>query len=235
MISFVVPENVHTSPDADGRLVVLNENTGNWHALNATAADLYQRLVRTATIDNLVGDMAARYRDVPPDRIRADVERIVGELVRRGLLEPADVHIRQPAAMLMAAPATWGVHRHRLVTAVAFVFALVLLRIPFRLQTKAVTVLKRVFTRRVATEEEGRCGLATARFVTKYFPGRVACLELSLTAVLAAILLGRRIEWCFGYATDPQRFHAWIAVDGTPVTEPMDDPISPTYRVVVRV
>lgn len=235
MTAFVIPENVHTSPDADGRLVVLNERTGNWHALNATAADLYQRLTGTATIDHLVSDMAARYRGVPSNRIRADIERTVAELVRRGLLEPADGHTRQAAAMLMAPPAATTGHRHRLVTAVAFLLAVVLLRLPFRIQTRTVTALKRRFTHRTATERETLCGLATTRLVSKHYPGRVACLELSLTTVLAAVLLGRRIDWCFGYATDPRRFHAWVAVDGVPVTEPMDDPIAPTYRLVVRV
>jgi transglutaminase superfamily protein/coenzyme PQQ synthesis protein D (PqqD) len=232
--AFVIPENVHTSPDADGRLVVLNERTGIWHALNATAADLYRRLTGTATIDHLVADMAARYQNVPRHRIRADVERTVAALVRRGLLEPAG-HQRQSAAMLMAPPASTTGHGNRFVTAVAFVLALALLRLPFRVQTRMVTALKRRFTHRTATERETLRLLATTRFVSRHFPGRVACLELSLTTVLAAVLLGRRVDWCFGYATDPRRFHAWVAVDGTPVTEPMDDPIAPTYRLVVRV
>jgi hypothetical protein len=237
MTGFAIPDGVHAVSEPDGRLVVLNERTGNWHALNRAGADLYQELERTADIDQVIEHLARRHRGVPPERIRDDVERVIAELVRRGLLESSGTYTRRPAAVMMAATPGRGTvpRRHRLVAALAFAAALVLLRLPFRISTSAVAALKRRMTGRVATVPEAMRCLAAARFVTRHHPGRVACLELSLTTVLAGLLLGRRIDWCFGFATDPQTFHAWIEVGGTPVSEPTDDPIPPTYRRVFRV
>jgi hypothetical protein len=238
MTHFRVPKSVHFVHESDGRLTVLNGHTGHWHALNRTGADVYQELVRTSSLDHVVNQLTERYHDIPADRIRNDVVRVIGSLVQRGLLKStAAAYVRHPDAVLMATPEEPASVplRYRALTVVAFVLALVLLQLPFRTSTKLVEALKGRVTNRDATVQEAFRQLTTAKFVTRRYPGRVACLELSLTTVLAAALLGRRIDWCFGFATDPQRFHAWIEVGGTPVTEPTDDPILPTYRRVVRV
>lgn len=235
MTCFAIPAGVHVVSEPTGRLVVLNERTGSWHALNRAGAELYQELDRTSDLDQIVGQLVRRYPGVAADRIRDDVEHMVVELVHRGLLEPQGGYTRHPAALLMAAEPAVPPRRHRLVTTVAFVLALVLLRLPFRTSTSVVTTLKRRLAIRDATVPEAAHRLAAARFVTRHYPGRVACLELSLTAVLAAILLRQRIDWCFGVASDPQTFHSWIEAAGTPVTGPTDDPILPTYRRVLRV
>jgi hypothetical protein len=237
MTCFAIPNGVHTELDAEGRLVALNERTGNWHALNRVGADLYRELSRAASVDDLVDHVVRRHHGVSPDRVRDDIERMIADLVRRGLLEPADSYTRGPAAVLMATPVepVGAPRRGRIVTTIAFVVALILLRLPFRTTTNVVGTLKRRLTARDATEAEALSRLASARFVTRHFPGRVACLELSLTAVLAGTFLRQRIDWCFGFATDPQAFHSWIEVAGSPVAGPMDDPILPTYRRVFRV
>jgi hypothetical protein len=237
MTCFAIPDGVHIEPEPHGRLVVLNERTGSWHALNRVGADLYRELSRTSSVDDVVAQLVQRYRGVAPDRVRDDVEGMIADLVRRGLLEPTETYTRRPAAVLMARPAEPAVvpRRHRVVTMVAFALALVLLRLPFRTTTNAVDRLKRRLTERDATVLEASHYLASAGFVTRHYPGRVACLELSLTAVLTATFLRQRIDWCFGFATDPQAFHSWIEVAGNPVTEPTDDPILPTYRRVFRV
>ncbi|MFD1047277.1 lasso peptide biosynthesis protein [Kibdelosporangium lantanae] len=46
---------------------------------------------------------------------------------------------------------------------------------------------------------------------------------------------GHRIDWCFGFAFDPRTFHAWIAVNGQPVTDNADDPVRSTYQQVLTV
>lgn len=84
---------------------------------------------------------------------------------------------------------------------------------------------------RLIVSIRARISAASAEFVIRHYPGRVTCLELSLTAAFRR----QRIDWCFGFATDPQAFHSWIEVAGNPVTEPTDDPILPTYRRMFRV
>lgn len=238
MTRFVIPDGVHTERAADGRLVLLNGNTGHWHALNRTGADIYEELVRASDLDHIVDRLAQRYHAVPENRIRDDVKRVTADLVRQGLLRPVEPgHVRRHGAVLMAAPGASATEprRRRVLTVVAFVLALVLLRLPFRMTTSVLRVLKRRLADRDATVPEAHYHLVTVRHVTRYYPGRVSCLESSLTVVLAAALLRQRIDWCFGFATDPQRFHAWIEVAGEPVTERTDEPIPGTYQRVVRV
>ncbi|GAB3206079.1 hypothetical protein GCM10027294_07170 [Marinactinospora endophytica] len=53
-----------------------------------------------------------------------------------------------------------------------------------------------------------------------FLPGRMACLESSVAAVVAIALQGRAVAWHHGVRCDPIVLHAWISVGGTPVAEP---------------
>lgn len=237
MTGFVVPDTVHATEDGNGDLVLLNRVTGRWHKLNGTGADVFRALRSAADAEQAIHVLTDRHPDVPADRIRADVEHLLAGLVARGLLVLADDVRRGAAAVLMASPAPSRGHgvRHRVTAAFAFVLALVLLRLPFRITTAAVPRFRAALAHRNASTVEALSVLSAVYRVSRFYPGRVACLEVSLTAVLAAALLGRRIDWCFGTAVDPQTFHAWIEVDGEPVTDPAEDPIPPTYRRVLLV
>ncbi|MFC9222993.1 lasso peptide biosynthesis B2 protein [Streptomyces hygroscopicus] len=54
------------------------------------------------------------------------------------------------------------------------------------------------------------------RHTARWWPGRAACMETSLGAVLAAALLGRRLDWCLGarFAPPPVEYHAWAELPG---------------------
>lgn len=230
-----MPPTVHTVQDVDGRLVLLDVATGRWYLLNRAGAIIYQVLRTDADIDRAVDALIDRYDGVPADRIRADVDALVSALVRRGLVELRDDRARGPAGVLTALPAddTRVPVRWRIAAAAAFPIALVLLRLPFRTTTRLVTRYKAA--KSAATDAEALAALGGAHWVGRHYPGRVACLEVSLTAVLAAALLGTRLDWCFGFAVDPYSFHAWIEVTGRPVNHPTDEPIPPTYRRVFRI
>jgi hypothetical protein len=227
-----VPATVHAVPDDDGRLVLLDTATGRWYALNRTGAAFYEELRRTTDLDLATEALTARYAAVPADRIRGDVDELVSALVRRGLVELPDRTERHAASVLMALPG--GAEpvggRQRFAAPLAFALAVLLLRLPFRVSSAVVARLKR--HKRPASEEDVRAALSAARWAGRWYPGRVACLELSLTAVLTAAFLGVRADWCFGFTVDPYSFHAWVEIDGVPVTHPADEPVSPTYRRV---
>ncbi|WP_408638120.1 lasso peptide biosynthesis B2 protein [Rubidibacter lacunae] len=55
-----------------------------------------------------------------------------------------------------------------------------------------------------------------------YFPGRVACLELSLAFTIYALISKRSSIWCVGVAVDPIRAHAWVEVEQKPFHEKND-------------
>jgi Transglutaminase-like superfamily/Coenzyme PQQ synthesis protein D (PqqD) len=233
----MVPETVHAAPDGNGDLVLINQATGRWHKLNRTGSALYDVLRAGADLEQAVTALTERHPAIPADRIRGDVELLVATLVERGLLVLSDDTRRSASAVLMTAPDAGRAPRarHRVMAVVAFTLALVLLRLPFRVTTPVVTRLRGRLARRKATESEALAALAAAYWVSRSYPGRAACLEVSLTAVLTAALRGLRVDWCFGTAVDPQTFHAWIEVDGVPVTDASEDPIPPTYRRVLTV
>ncbi|GAB3165195.1 hypothetical protein GCM10027059_22530 [Myceligenerans halotolerans] len=58
------------------------------------------------------------------------------------------------------------------------------------------------------------------RAAARWAPGRVACLEESVAAVVMLATRGHSVTWCHGVATDPYALHAWIQCDGQPVAEP---------------
>ncbi|MEV2276997.1 lasso peptide biosynthesis B2 protein [Nocardiopsis sp. NPDC049922] len=107
---------------------------------------------------------------------------------------------------------------------VAFIGAITLLRIPLRATIATIGILHRLplADSTAATPAVGRLA-GGCLWASTYWPGRAACLELSLATVIAAALTSRRLHWCLGARFDPPATHAWAqTVDGTPVGEPAD-------------
>lgn len=48
------------------------------------------------------------------------------------------------------------------------------------------------------------------------------CLRRSLATAAACRLRHRSVIWCTGFAGQPFRAHAWVAVNGAPIGEPAD-------------
>ena len=55
------------------------------------------------------------------------------------------------------------------------------------------------------------------RHTSRLWPGRAACMETSLGSVLAAALLGRRLNWHIGarFTPPPVEYHAWAELPDT--------------------
>ncbi|AEM88725.1 lasso peptide biosynthesis B2 protein [Streptomyces violaceusniger] len=96
-----------------------------------------------------------------------------------------------------------------------------LLALPFPLAVRAARTA-RLVGRRPLTERHGQQLVEAVKWAGRRMPHRLACLETSLAAMLAAALLGRRLTWCVGvrFTPPPIEFHAWVALDnGDPVGE----------------
>jgi len=91
----------------------------------------------------------------------------------------------------------------------------------FRLQLALVRTIRR-WGRRAAAFDEAAATVAAVDWAARRYPGRAACLEQSLAAVLLAAAAGRRLDWCLGALGDPYRFHAWVEAEGHPVPAPGD-------------
>ena len=122
---------------------------------------------------------------------------------------------------LMAAPSAGKITtRQQLIGTVSLLSAYLLLQLPFRIVVRTVALLDRGAVR--ASAADGQLAVAVVRNAARWFPGRAACLETSLGAVLAARLHGRRLDWCIGARQLPYAAHAWVEAEGQPIDEPPD-------------
>lgn len=108
-----------------------------------------------------------------------------------------------------------GTFVERLAAAAGLALALVLLRLPFR-HTIHVARLTRRLSRRELGAARAEALVGAVRHTARLWPGRAACMETSLGSVLAAALLGRRLDWCLGarFAPPPVEYHAWVDLPG---------------------
>lgn len=70
----------------DGGLVLLCERTGRLHRGNATAATMWAALRDHEGCPDSAARAVADYYGIHLDRVRADLDALVGELSRAGLL-----------------------------------------------------------------------------------------------------------------------------------------------------
>ncbi len=114
-----------------------------------------------------------------------------------------------------------GPFRDRLAAAMGLALALVLLGLPFRYTVRAARLARRAGRRPIAPDR-AEALVAAVRHTGRLWPVRAACAEISLGSVLAAALLGRRLDWCLGvrFSPPPTEYHAWAAIPGSgPVGE----------------
>ena len=224
MSSVRIPRHVRGSVAAHGGSVLLNLRTGHWHALNAPAQQLWSELRRTGDFEDAVSGISAGYPAEWRPRIREDAETLLVALSDRRLVllgpkeasPPADVETesaRPPNVVSATGPEGPG---RRIRAHVGLVVALLLLKLPFRWTTWTVELTRRR-CRKEATVSEAISVLRAVDKAASRFPGRAACLERSLGAVLTAALCRRRVDLVMGVAEDPYRFHAWLETRGVAV------------------
>lgn len=71
----------------EDQLVMIDIEAGDYVALNGTATAVWNALEAPVSIEAIVAGLRADY-DVPEDQCRASVERILGELQTKNLVDP---------------------------------------------------------------------------------------------------------------------------------------------------
>lgn len=200
-------------------LVLISYRTGRIHALQPPAAAQWNATSRTGVLGTI--DPALTH-----------------ELLALGLLTPTSgPGPWSPTLRASSAQASWGSIEHpagisrppraplpgTLAAAAALTVTFAATRYGHAGMQRAVTLLSASFARTVrpATPDQATSAVDAIRCAGWYSPGRTACLEESVAAVL---LLGARrlsVRWCHGIASDPIRLHAWVqTMDGADVAEP---------------
>lgn len=234
MPDFTVPPTVHVNLGERGDMVLINTHTGRWHRLNETGRVVFDELRSTGDLGRAVTALETRFPAVDANALRADVDRLITDLVERDLLRLA----WQAGGVPIALPERRSVPiaiRSRTLASACLLAAVLLLRFPLRVSIAVVRWLKRHVVRRPATMSEGLAVLQVAHEVSRWFPGRVACMELSLTTVLIGAAQGLELDWCFGHSRDPLTFHSWVETQGVVVQHDDDEPVSAAYQRVLAV
>ena len=123
--------------------------------------------------------------------------------------------------------------RDRLVAAVALALSLAMGRWPLRWQIAAVRLLRGLpYARHARLEALYTAVLAV---IPSWWPGRIACMEISLATVLAAALTGRRARWVLGARFLPDAAHAWAEVPGGAVGRDIGDAVDRPWMPVLAV
>ena len=224
MLSLQAAEHVRYQSEDHGGVLILDTDSGLWIALNATAGDFWRSWQAGAGLEESIAELAVRYPDVSLDSMRTDAEQLVRDLFSRGLIEAIPCGALAGTAAEMAEPeaASAGARPGwRLVggALIVLVVAAVLVRCSFRLSFALVRATRGNWCRRTATSGQATVAVTAVSRAARYYPGRAACLEQSLAAVLLSAVRRRRLDWCLGSASDPYRFHAWVEADGRPVPE----------------
>ncbi|GGU40476.1 hypothetical protein GCM10010289_71640 [Streptomyces violascens] len=123
--------------------------------------------------------------------------------------------------------------RDRLVAAVALALSLVMSQWPLRWQIGAVRLLRGLpYARRTRLEALYTAVLAV---IPSWWPGRIACMEISLATVIATALTGRQARWVLGARFLPDAAHAWAEVPegavGRDIGDAVDRPWTPVLAV----
>jgi hypothetical protein len=231
-----VPRDLHYRVADHGGVIVLNAVTGQWHALNPTAGELWRSWRDGHGFEESTAALANKNDGVPVDRIRAEANQLVADLTRRGLIEsgpPADPRtpVRTPD---LARPERSSSGPARTLSFVVLLLAVFLVRLPFRLACSLVRASRGRWCRTAVSAEQAGAIVTAVRRAAALYPGRAACMEVSLASVLIAALLRQRLDWCLGALSDPYRFHAWVEADGVPIpTTP--DPEDTGYMCVLAI
>lgn len=123
--------------------------------------------------------------------------------------------------------------RDRLVAAIALALSLAMSRLPLRWQIAAVRLLGRLPNARLARLDA--LYTAVLAVIPVWWPGRVACMEISLATVIATALTGRQARWVLGARFLPDGAHAWAEVPEGAVGRDIGDAVDRPWMPVLAV
>ncbi|WFB11402.1 lasso peptide biosynthesis B2 protein [Streptomyces sp. LX-29] len=123
--------------------------------------------------------------------------------------------------------------RDRLVAATALTLSLAMGPLPLRLKLAAVRTLRGLPYARLARLEA--LYTAVQAVIPSWWPGRIACMEISLATVIATALTGRQTRWVHGARFLPDAAHAWAEVPDGAVGRDTGDAVDRPWTPVLAV
>lgn len=218
-----IPGHVRTVPAAGGGSILLDQRTGRCYAMNGVARKLWLAWERTGDFERALAVLAAGRP--AGEKFVAECRTWAQTLLARGLIvagpSTSDIDGRAGAGPSRPAePCSPRLLRWCALLVLPVVLALV--RLPFGVTVGLLGRPRRWWCHRAVTPAEAEAAVRAFGAVARSHPGRLACLELSLGAVLVLALTRRRLALVIGVADDPCRFHAWVDPGERPVNHQSD-------------
>ncbi|MFF0386152.1 lasso peptide biosynthesis B2 protein [Streptomyces sp. NPDC004286] len=204
-----VPPGVHRADLGGGSLAVLALRDGTWQWMNEATERIW-----SAALSGTLPETAERMRS---EGMPGDVEEIVfdtvGRLERAGLLTDADRGSAQLPAQLpvlttVAVPCARCGPGMRMLARVGLALALTVMRLPLRARMWLLGGLRVLPLAPPGLAASAAAAVPLIR--PSWWPGRIACMEVSLATVLTIALCGRRAYWVLGARRMPNEAHAWV-------------------------
>lgn len=90
---FRVNEKLVTSKIIDGEAIIINLASGMYYSLDKTGASVWMLIGGGYSTEEIAEVMSSRY-PVPANRVREDVDRLIGEMVKQNLVLSAGTDAR---------------------------------------------------------------------------------------------------------------------------------------------
>ncbi|MEU6404869.1 lasso peptide biosynthesis B2 protein [Streptomyces sp. NPDC046985] len=204
-----VPPGVHRADLGSGSYAALAAHTGTWQWMNAATDRIW-----AAALTGTLHDLARRFGEQGlPGDADAIVTEIVEQLTRAGLLADggrgtAALPPPMPSATVPAAPGPAPRWPGRMLARVGLALALAMMRLPLRTRMRLLDCLRVLPPAPPALAASAAAAVPLIR--PAWWPGRIACMEVSLATVLTVALRGRRAHWILGARRMPNEAHAWV-------------------------
>jgi hypothetical protein len=200
--------------------VLLHLRTSQFLFLNPVASIFWQRVSQGDSLEAAVEYIARQY-SITAERVRADLELTVKQLKAHGML------IKPP----LPSPPRPNWH-YRAAGTLGLLGALIMIQLPMGVMIKLARLARYRRREPVKLEPTRRIAKA-AQQAGRFYPGRVACLELSLAALIGGAILNAAPEWRLGAAFGQVYFHAWTEVNGELVEDP--EPDKPAFQALIQI
>lgn len=249
-----VPSHIKIAVRSTGA-AILDTQIGRYRQLNKDALLIINTLSTTTNFDEAIQALIKMHPEVDATKLHTTVSEAVHQLIDLGILQKG---ISTPLPFTNHGQANFGTQndklmaRHtrekiklsaaeRIASLGGFVGMLALKHLPFSRQVAILTQIHEKWCNKTATMEEAERIHATSESLFDPYLGRMACLELSLTTVLAAAWRRQRINLVLGNKTEPNLPHAWPEVetgpetDGKPVLTANDEKITGSHQILLKV
>lgn len=241
--TYHMPRDVHMITCATGAVALLPQ--GTYYRQNAHTLELIRALQAKHNFESTITRLQTLYPDEPPAVLRNSVSKLIRQLEAQGILQKGEgpFSLTEGTATGRYLSGTMTRQNNEKIPVKlrdypiaigGFALALVLKQLPFAQRINTLRAINRYWARRPSYEASGVRTLAAVQRVASVYVGKAACLEISTAAVLGEALKRRQMNLTIGVATDPDTFHAWPTINGTPIRTANDPEISGIFEPLLQ-